>query len=322
MQRWVERIKPKLVESILHYDDKTAEYFTFATAAEFYRLILSGNCKNFQNPNNFGPDLLLKKREATDFSNGHTKAWNDLLKITSGSDGTDARSCVLQYYNLPQGTSISSTNYEFDYVAFVKAVKKVTNTGLEFKDSELQLDDPVRKRKLYSEYIKKILDRVPLVVDEEKNAIREKIEVIEKLIDLNAVDDEDDIKDIVRSIRAFYNRANDSHIGAAVRMDNALLLSCSKNAGIIFGAIKNGKQALECSNIVESLIRLSKDYLLGLTPFANLLSQTSLDIEKTNQEISSRIQATSKNDEGESTEEYKAEKAELAECREILEKVR
>lgn len=322
VQRWTESIKPQIVESILHYGDKTAEYFSFATAAEFYRLILSGICKNYQKPNNFDPDLLLKKGEAPDYNNGHTKAWNDLLRITNGSDGEDTRNCVLQYYNLPQGTSITSTNYEFDYIAFVKAVKKVINTGLEFKESELQLDDPIRKRKLYSEYLKKILDRIPVVVDEEKNAVREKIEAIEKLIDLDDVDDEDDIKAIVKSIRAFYNRANDSHIGAAVRMDNALLLSCSKNAGVIFSAIKNAKQALECSSNVESLIRLSKDPLFGLTPFAELLSKTSQDVEKSNQEIDNRMQATSGNDSDESTEEYKTEKAELAECRDILEEVR
>lgn len=322
VQRWTKSITPKILESILHYEDKTVEYFSFATAAEFYRLILNGNCKNFQNQNNFGPDLLLKKRDAPDFNNGHTKAWNDLLKITSGSDGEDARNCVLQYYNLPQGTSTVSKNYEFDYIAFVKAVKKVTNTGLEFKDSELQLDDPVRKRKLYSEYLKKILDRVPVVVDEEKKAIREKLEVIEKLIDLDDVDDEDDIKDIVKSIKTFYNRANNSHIVAGIRMDHGLLLSCSKNAGMIFSAIKNGKQALECNKVVESLIRLSKDPLFGLTLFADLLSKTNLDVEKSNQEIDSRIQATSGNDGDESTEEYKAEKAKLAECRNILEEVR
>ena len=69
--------------------------------------------------------MLLKKKEADNSSNGHTKNWNDLLKKMNGSDGTDARNCVLQYYNLPQGTAVTSTNYEFDYISFNKAVKKV-----------------------------------------------------------------------------------------------------------------------------------------------------------------------------------------------------
>ena len=80
--------------------------------------------KKYQNPTNFAPDILLKKKETVDYNNGHTKAWNDLLKITSGSDGEDARNCVLQYYNLPQGTSITSTNYEYDYTAFQRRLGK------------------------------------------------------------------------------------------------------------------------------------------------------------------------------------------------------
>lgn len=76
--------------------------------------------------------------------------------------------------------------------------------------------------------MKKILDRIPVVVEEEKNAIKERLAIIESLVALEDIDDDDDIKEIVKQIRAFYNRANESHIGAALRMDNTLLLACSK----------------------------------------------------------------------------------------------
>lgn len=322
VQKWTESIKPLIINSILHYDGTVADYFSYATAAEFYRLILSGTCKNFQNPTNFGPELLLKKKEDIDSNNGHTKAWNDLLKITNGSDGEEARNCVLQYYNLPQGTSITSTNYEYDYVAFSKAVKKVINTGLEYDESDLQTDDPVRKRKLYSEYLKKILERIPVVVEEEKNAVTEKLDIILKSLDLDEIEDDDDIKDVINAIRNFYKRTNDSHICAAVRMDNALLSSCSNDAGKISSAIKNGEQAINCSNNVEALIRLSKDPLLELSPFAELLSKTSLDIEKSNQEIDNRIQLASGNPGENSVEEYEDEKEKLSECKMILKEVK
>jgi len=320
--KWTESIKPVIVESILNYGDRSADYFSYATAAEFYRLILSGNCKSYQNAQNFSAELLLKKKEVADYNNGHTKSWNDLLKMTSGSDGEDARNCVLQYYNLPQGTSITSTNYEFDYVSFVKAVKKVTNTGLEYSDSDLQLDDPVRKRKLYSEYLKKILDRIPVVVEEEKNAIKERLAIIESLVALEDIDDDDDIKEIVKQIRAFYNRANESHIGAALRMDNTLLLACSKNASIIYSALKNAKQVLESENNVESLIRMSKDPLMGLKLFSDLLSKANVDLEKSKQEIETRLNNASGSDNSDINEEYSSEREELAKCREILEEVR
>lgn len=49
----------------------------------------------------------------------------NLLKMTSGSDGEDARNCVLAILLIsPQGTFDYINNYEFDYVSFVKAVKR------------------------------------------------------------------------------------------------------------------------------------------------------------------------------------------------------
>ena len=153
VQKWTESIKPIIVKSIMRYEETEIDYFSFATAAEFYRLIFNGQCKSFQKPQNFNVEMLLKKKEADNSSNGHTKNWNDLLKKMNGSDGTDARNCVLQYYNLPQGTAVTSTNYEFDYISFNKAVKKVINTGLKYGIDDLQLEDPdVYKRQVvYSE---------------------------------------------------------------------------------------------------------------------------------------------------------------------------
>ena len=81
--------------------------------------------------------MLLGKNPANTEDNSHTKTWNDLLKITNNSDGMEAHNCVLQYYNLPQGTAVSSTNYEFDYVSFNKAVRKVIRTGLHFTEELL-----------------------------------------------------------------------------------------------------------------------------------------------------------------------------------------
>lgn len=75
--KWTESIKPVIVESILNYGDRSADYFSYATAAEFYRLILSGNCKSYQNAQNFSAELLLKKKEVADYNNGHTKSWNE-----------------------------------------------------------------------------------------------------------------------------------------------------------------------------------------------------------------------------------------------------
>lgn len=155
-----------------------------------------------------------------------------------------------------------------------------------------------------------------------KNAIKERLAIIESLVALEDIDDDDDIKEIVKQIRAFYNRANESHIGAALRMDNALLLACSKKASIIYSALKNAKQVLESGNNVESLIRMSKDPLMGLKLFSDLLSKANDDLEKSKQEIETRLNNASESDNSDINEEYSSEREELAKCREILEEVK
>lgn len=109
VQMWTESIKKQIVQSILHFGDTEVDYFTYATAAEFYRLIFNGQCKKIQSPQNFTVDMLLQKKEVASGVNGHSKNWNDLLKKMNGTDGDDIRNCVLQYYNLPQGTAVNST---------------------------------------------------------------------------------------------------------------------------------------------------------------------------------------------------------------------
>lgn len=321
VQRWVDKIKPTIVKAVMTYQDKNISYFSYATAAEFYRLILNGYCKAYQKPENFAVSLLLQKNPDVDGENGHSDSWNKLQKITSGTDGVDNRNTVLQYYNLPQGTSISSTNYEIDYVKFNKAVKKVIGTGLRYEEDELQLDDPVRKRRLTSEYFKKILDRLSIVVEDEKKQLAQNMEFVEKLIDMDDID-EDAIKDVVKSVKNFYVRAQDSHISAAVHVDNALINACAKNVSSIWSSIKLAQEIMQIEDDVESLIRLSRDPLATLAPFVKLIKQADSDVQKAKMEIQNRMQAYSSEANVEKTENYKTERAALNSCKEKIEEVK
>lgn len=322
VQKWTESIKPQIIKAVTHYEDREIDYFSFAAAAEYYRLILNGLCKKYQNQLNFSPDILLQKNGSVTEEGGHTKAWNDLQKITNGSDGIENRKCVLQYFNLPQGDAVTSTNYEFDYVSFNKAVKKVINKGLQYNDDELQLDDPIKKRRLVSEYLKKILDRVNLVVTEERIAISEKMDVIKSLIDLQEIEDEDDIKDIISDIKKFYSQAQTSHISVALRTDYALIHSCHKNAGVILSSLRTALQMQEIEDPVEALIRLSRDPLGGLTPFVRLLEQVNADLGKANREMVDRMQRKSGSQSAEEETAYMKERKQIEVCRTILEEVK
>ena len=322
VQKWTESIKPIIVKSIMRYEETEIDYFSFAAAAEFYRLIFNGQCKSFQKPQNFNVEMLLKKNVVDNASNGHTKNWNDLLKKMNGSDGNDARNCVLQYYNLPQGTAVTSTNYEFDYISFNKAVRKVINTGLKYGIDDLQLEDPVRKRRLMSEYLKYILDRIDTVVSGEKNALNEVIDVLGKVVDLDDIDDEEDIKEIITSIKKFYNQAQISHISVAIHYDVSLINSCNKNAGAIVSAIKTANQIKETTDTQELLLKFSKDPVFALSDFAKLLTLTNSDLVIAKQEVANRMNNVISAGGGNNTDQYNTDKENLQECKKIIAEVK
>ncbi len=322
VQRWSDRIKPSIINAIMHYNDKESEYFIYAVAAEYYRLILNGYCKNYQNPQNFTTEMLLGKNPANTDSNAHTKRWNDLLKIVNGSDGMEAHNCVLQYYNLPQGTAITSTNYEFDYVSFHKAVRKVIRTGLHFTDAELQLDDPVKKRRMYSEHLHKILERIDTVVNDEKAALSSQVQIIAELIDMDELEESGDIEDIVREIGQFYSQAQTSHVSIAVHYDTGKINTCKKNASQILSAIKNAREIMDTQDSVETLIRLSRDPMQGLRPFVELLNLVSADVGKADSEVERRV-AGKGSDLAETAENpFIEEEKRLAMCRATIEEVK
>ena len=296
VQKWTESIKPIIVKSIMRYEETEIDYFSFAAAAEFYRLIFNGQCKSFQKPQNFNVEMLLKKNVVDNASNGHTKNWNDLLKKMNGSDGNDARNCVLQYYNLPQGTAVTSTNYEFDYISFNKAVRKVINTGLKYG-----IDD---------------------VVSGEKNALNEVIDVLGKVVDLDDIDDEEDIKEIITSIKKFYNQAQISHISVAIHYDVSLINSCNKNAGAIVSAIKTANQIKETTDTQELLLKFSKDPVFALSDFAKLLTLTNSDLVIAKQEVANRMNNVISAGGGNNTDQYNTDKENLQECKKIIAEVK
>lgn len=322
VQRWSESIKPSIVNAIIHYGDKESDYFTYAAAAEYYRLILNGYCKKYQNPQNFTVEMLLDKNPVNTEDNSHTKSWNDLLKLLNGSDGMEAHNCVLQYYNLPQGNALSSTNYEYDYVSYNKAVRRVIRTGLHFTDEELQLDDPVKKRRMYSEHLKKILERVDTVVNDEKDALLSQIQALSRHIDLDELEISDDIEDIVKKIGQFYSQAQTSHVSIAVHYDLGKINACKKNAAQILSAIKNAQEILKTQDSVEALIRLSRDPMQGIKTFVELLNMVSSDIEKSDFEVDNRVADKGTGSGKEAENQFKDEKAMLDLCRSIIEEVK
>ena len=318
VQMWTESIKPKIVQSILRFENTEVDYFTYAAASEYYRLIFNGQCKKMQSPQNFSVEMLLQKKEVDNGANGHTKNWNDLLKKMNGPDGDDIRNCMLQYYNLPQGTAVTSTNYEYDYVAFNKAVRKVINTGLVFTDNDLQLEDPVRKRRLVSEHLKFILDRIDTVVEEEKKSLEATVSQMSGLIELDEIDSEEDIKDIIAEIKRFYTQAQKSHISVATHYNVPLINSCNKNVSSILSALRTYRQICETSNTQKLLLKFSRDPVQGMREFVSLVERAGKDVDTANQELDGRMSDSIPAGEGNDDNHYLTEVQSIQICKKLI----
>ena len=223
---------------------------------------------------------------------------------------------------MPQGTALSSTNYEFDYISFNKAVRRVIRTGLHFTDDELQLDDPVKKRRIYSEHLKKILERVDTVIGDEKEALSSQIQTISGLIDMDDLEDASDIESIVKKIGDFYSQAQKSHVSIAVHYDLGKLNACKKNASQILSAIKNAQQIIETEDSVEALIRLSRDPMQGIKAIVELLNMVSMDVVKADNEVAQRISNKGTDSEEGTENRFQTETDRLAECRTVIEEVK
>lgn len=322
VQMWTESIKPKIVQSILRFEDIEVDYFTYAAASEYYRLIFNGQCKKMQSPQNFSVEMLLQKKEVDNGANGHTKNWNDLLKKMNGPDGDDIRNCTLQYYNLPQGTAVTSTNFEYDYVAFNKAVRKVINTGLVFSDNDLQLEDPVRKRRLVSEHLKFILDRIDTVLEEEKKSLEATVSRMSGLIDLDEIDSEEYIKDIIADIKLFYTQAQNSHISVATHYNVPLINSCNKNVSSILSALRTYRQIYETTNTQELLLKFSRDPVQGMSEFVSLVELAGKDVDTANQEMASRMNDSIPAGEDNADNHYLTEVQSIQTCKELIAEVK
>ena len=322
VQMWTESIKPKIVQSILRFEDIEVDYFTYAAASEYYRLIFNGQCKKMQSPQNFSVEMLLQKKEVDNGANGHTKNWNDLLKKMNGPDGDDIRNCTLQYYNLPQGTAVTSTNFEYDYVAFNKAVRKVINTGLVFSDNDLQLEDPVRKRRLVSEHLKFILDRIDTVLEEEKKSLEATVSRMSGLIDLDEIDSEEYIKDIIADIKLFYTQAQNSHISVATHYNVPLINSCNENVSSILSALRTYRQIYETTNTQELLLKFSRDPVQGMSEFVSLVELAGKDVDTANQEMASRMNDSIPAGEDNADNHYLTEVQSIQTCKELIAEVK
>ena len=142
------------------------------------------------------------------------------------------------------------------------------------------------------------------------------------MVDLDDIDDEEDIKEIITSIKKFYNQAQISHISVAIHYDVSLINSCNKNAGAIVSAIKTANQIKETTDTQELLLKFSKDPVFALSDFAKLLTLTNSDLVIAKQEVANRMNNVISAGGGNNTDQYNTDKENLQECKKIIAEVK
>lgn len=320
---WFERVKPQIIAKIKSSNGKPTEYMQYGIMAELYRLILNGYLKTNRSPAHLKPEQILKPNPTVNAESAHSKAWNDLFKIANNTDAMEIHESVLQYYNLPQGTAKNSRNYIIDYEGFNREFKKAIATGLYIEPDEL-VDDNVKERQKTADHLKRILNNLETVVEQERQAINLEIEKLKLYVDLDLAD-VDFITAVIKNAAVFYKNASENQLAVNVFKDGTnnsfIIKQLTKKESVIASAIKNSLLVLSMDNPVEALFVLSNDPMNYLRQFSEALENLNADIEMVQQRMSD-VSGTSVSGQIISDQTYESEKKKIQECRDILQEVR
>ena len=130
------------------------------------------------------------------------------------------------------------------------------------------------------------------------------------------------IEDVIKKIGEFYLQTQKSHVSVAVHYDLGKINVCKKNASSILSAIKNAQKIIGTQDSVEALIRMSKDPILGMQQFVELLKLVSADVRKADLEVAQRLSNKGTASGEKATNQFLVERERLALCRATIEEVK
>lgn len=315
VQIWLENVKPKLIKAMMEENGKPINYFSYAAASEAYRLLLN-NVPLKPDDLNFEVMVQGADTKADTASMGHVQEWKDLCRKLNNREGDSIRDTFLQYYNLPQGDKTSSDIFILDRLELDRALKKLDQNNLSFDQQDLQMDDPVVHRKKFSEYLLDIRKKIPLVVEREKQSLKETMNKLAQFIDLDELE-ADDITDLLDDVRSFYGQAESVHIPVKLHKDSPEISNINSIAEQIEKAIEKGQSALNEPDLVSSLFVLTYDPLKYLTPLLKLLTNVSEDINQANNYVEREKSVALSGPAGKNTT-YVTEQKALADCETYL----
>lgn len=283
VQVWTEKIKQELISSITTFENQELDYYKHAMIAEFYRSIFFGSSK-VTTLDGLKSEHILDNDIRGIGVNSHSKAWNTVLEIMTRNEADVInRNTVIQYFNIIQGESHAQVF--LDRVQFDALVRNVKSERLSVDDETMDLVDPVAPRREAREYLKKILDRLERVQEEELAKAGEVMSTIKDNFGTTDIDDED-IDDMVEKIVEFYRTAEDSKLPG--KYDQELFDEVKKYSTSTSKAIKEIVAAQKTTNALDCILAFSQDPIRKVEKLNQLLKKVVVDMAKIQAELSVR----------------------------------
>lgn len=296
VETWAEAIRDQIVRNIMIIGGERSEYYKYAFAANYFQVIFSGACAARNSINNIGAKELLEAPRTLQTlidDSAHTTPWKQLLtKMYSAEFYSEIRNVVLQYFNIPQGTAVSSKIYELDYTDFQKTAREVIANDLVFDQNKLEREDPIASRANVGKFLLEIQSKVEPVVEAEIVSAKSLLSNIQAHVDTNDIDD-DDLDELFDSMKDFYRQAQSSRINIS---DKTTLISAAKkeSRGII-SAIESVTEIDDIEKTLDKAIILSRDPIKRLKILSELLETVEKDVNNARQQAQKKMQGFSGN---------------------------
>lgn len=283
VQLWTEKIKQPLIKSITTFENIEIDYCKHAFMAEFYRAIFFGSSKVTTLEGLKSEHILTNEIRGVGV-NSHSKAWNTVMELmTRGENDVINRNTVIQYFNIIQGESHSQVF--LDRVQFDAMVRLVKNEKLTIDTEVMDLVDPVAPRRDARDYLRKILERLDRVQEEELAKAEETMTIISNNFGTTDVDEED-IEDMVEKIVEFYRTAEDGKFPG--KYDQELFDEVKKYSVSTSKAIKEIVATQKTTNALDCILAFSQDPIRKVEKLVQLLNKVGADVEKIKAEINVR----------------------------------
>lgn len=317
VQVWTEKIKQELISSITTFENQEIDYYKHAMIAEFYRSIFFGSSK-VTTLDGIKSEHILDNDIRGIGVNSHSKAWNTVLEIMTRNEADVInRNTVIQYFNIIQGESHAQVF--LDRVQFDALVRNVKSERLSVDDETMDLVDPVAPRREAREYLKKILDRLERVQEEELAKAGEVMSTIKDNFGTTDIDDED-IDDMVEKIVEFYRTAEDSKLPG--KYDQELFDEVKKYSTSTSKAIKEIVAAQKTTNALDCILAFSQDPIRKVEKLNQLLKKVVVDMAKIQAELSVRKEKLSGGNNPFGLQNvFDNEKVTISECSKVLERL-